>query len=178
LGTLLLLVGHRIFEGLSDDEVQRNYRKAATFPDLENENLPILFQCLIYACWSAEFGRYIALGKFRQHIDDNPARFALQVTGAVISTAAFITVPIPGAVGFSALGPVAGSVAVGWQASIGPVEGSLFALCQSAAMGGAVAIGLASTEAGAAAAALRASRLPGVSGLRDIFIRRFRASVD
>jgi hypothetical protein len=55
---------------------QRNYRKVATFPDLENENLPILFQCLIYACWSAEFGRYIALGKFRQHIDDNPARFA------------------------------------------------------------------------------------------------------
>ncbi|KIM79121.1 hypothetical protein PILCRDRAFT_823696 [Piloderma croceum F 1598] len=179
LGTLLyeLLVGHEIFERLSDDEVQRRYCEAATFPDLED--LPIHFQCLIYACWSAEFGRYIALGKFRQYIDDNPARFALQVTGAVISTAAIITVPVLGAVGFSAIGPVAGSVAAGWQAAIGAVEaGSLFALCQSAAMGGAVVTGLAGTGAGAAAVALGASGLPSVSGLRNIFIRKFRASVD
>lgn len=44
--------------------------------------------------------------------------------------------------GFSALGPVAGSFAAGWQAGIGYVAtGSLFAFLQSAAMGGA-AIGL------------------------------------
>lgn len=45
--------------------------------------------------------------------------------------------------GFSALGPVAGSFAAGWQAGIGGsvAAGSLFAFLQSAAMGGA-AIGL------------------------------------
>lgn len=44
--------------------------------------------------------------------------------------------------GFSAVGPVAGSFAAGWQASSGLVAaGSLFAFLQSAAMGGA-AIGL------------------------------------
>ena len=181
LGTLLyeLLVGHGIFEGLPDDEVQLNYQQAATFPDLEDENLPIVIQCLIYACWSAEFGRYITLGRFKRYINDNPIRFALQATGAVISTAAFITVPVLGAVGFSAIGPVAGSVAAGWQASIGAVEaGSLFALCQSAAMGGAVATGLIGTGAGAAAATLGALGLPGVrpgESLRDIFIRTFHA---
>lgn len=46
------------------------------------------------------------------------------------------------AMGFSAVGPVAGSFAAGWQAGIGSVAaGSLFAFLQSAAMGGA-AIGL------------------------------------
>ena len=44
---------------------------------------------------------------------------------------------ILGAVGFSASGPVLGSVAAGWQASIGSVAtGSLFAFVQSAGMGG------------------------------------------
>lgn len=45
--------------------------------------------------------------------------------------------------GFSAVGPVAGSFATGWQAGIGGsvAAGSLFAFLQSAAMGGA-AIGL------------------------------------
>jgi hypothetical protein len=84
LGALLyeLFAGRRIFEGLSDKEAE-HYGKAATFPDLEQ--LPVDIQCLIYSCWSAEFGRYIALGKFRQYVHDNPVRFALQVTGAVVS---------------------------------------------------------------------------------------------
>jgi hypothetical protein len=174
LGTLLyeLYTGHRIFDGQSDDEVQDQYRRAATFPNLES--LPALMQCLIYACWSAEFGRYISLGKFTQYVEDNPVRFALQVTGTVVSTAALIAVPILGAIGFGAIGPVAGSVAAGWQAAIGAVEaGSLFALCQSAAMGGAAA-GLAATGVSGAAVALAASGLPGPSGLRDAFIRKFR----
>lgn len=44
---------------------------------------------------------------------------------------------ILGAVGFGPLGPVAGSIATAWQASMGlvPAE-SLFAFLQSAAMGG------------------------------------------
>jgi hypothetical protein len=146
LGTLLyeLYTGERIFDGQSDDEVQDQYRTAATFPNLES--LSDFMQRLIYSCWSAEFGRYISLGKFTRYVGDHPVRFALQVTGAVVSTAALITVPILGAIGFSAIGPVAGSVAAGWQASMGIVEaGSLFALCQSAAMGGAAAAGLTTT---------------------------------
>jgi hypothetical protein len=177
LGTLLyeLFSGHRIFQGQSDNEVQLRYSRAA-FPDLEEEGLPILFQNLIYACWSADFGRYVAFGRFRRYIDDNPIRFGLQVTGAVISTAALITVPILGAVGFSALGPVAGSAAAGWQASIGAVEaGSLFAWCQSVTMGGAAVAGLTGTGVGAAAVTGALGLLPSV--LRETFIRKFRASL-
>lgn len=176
LGTLLyeLFTGHRIFDGQSDIQVQNQYRRAATFPSLES--LPAFIQCLIYACWSAEFGRYFALGRFAQYVEDNPVRFALQVTGAVASTAAVVALPILGAIGFSALGPVAGSVAAGWQASIGLVEaGSLFALCQSAAMGGAAATaGLVTTGVSGAAVALAASGLPSPSNLREAFIRKFR----
>jgi hypothetical protein len=183
LGTLLyeLLVGHRIFEGLPDDEVEHRYRQATTFPDLATDlgNLPIYLQYLIYTCWSAEFGRYVTLNGFDRYVQDNPVRFALHVAGAVIGVAAFAIVPILGAVGFGALGPVAGSAAAGWQASIGAVEaGSLFALCQSAAMGGAAATALAGTGAGATAIAVGALGLPGVSDLRVIFIRKFRACAD
>jgi hypothetical protein len=64
LGTLLyeLHTGQRIFDGQSDVEVQDRYRRAR-FPDLES--LSAVMQCLIYSCWSAEFGRYILLSKFR-----------------------------------------------------------------------------------------------------------------
>ena len=50
---------------------------------------------------------------------------------------------ILGAIGFSPIGPVAGSIAAGWQASIGSVAaGSFFAFLQSAAMGGAAVTAL------------------------------------
>jgi len=177
LGTLLyeLFTGHRIFEGLSDEEIQNHYREADQFPEIDN--LPVHVQCLIYACWSAEFGRYITLNKFVRYVEDNPARFALQVTGAVASTVAFITVPVLGVIGFSAIGPAAGTAAAAWQSSIGLVNaGSLFALCQSAAMGGAAAAGLTSVGAGAGVIAIAASGLPGfpASSLRDVFKRQFR----
>jgi hypothetical protein len=69
---------------------------------------------------------------------NHPYRFALQTIGVLLGTAAFACPPLLAAAGFSALGPVAGSGAAAWQASIGAVEaGSLFAWCQSAAMGGA-----------------------------------------
>ena len=52
-----------------------------------------------------------------------------------------LTVAIPAIlqiVGFGALGPVGGSIAAGWQSSLGlVVAGSPFAFLQSAAMGGA-----------------------------------------
>lgn len=51
--------------------------------------------------------------------------------------------PILGAVGFTAAGPLAGSAAAAWQSSLGIVQGgSIFAWCQSVAMGGAAVGGL------------------------------------
>jgi len=48
--------------------------------------------------------------------------------GLALSAVSFLAVPVLGAVGFTAAGPVAGSAAAAWQASIGAVEaGSLFA---------------------------------------------------
>jgi Interferon-induced 6-16 family len=62
--------------------------------------------------------------------------------GITLFSLAVATPAILGAIGFGSLGPVAGSIAAGWQASIGTVvAGSLFAFLQSAAMGGA-AMGL------------------------------------
>ena len=67
---------------------------------------------------------------------------ALIVLGIIIFALSLATPAILGAIGFSAAGPVLGSVAAGWQASIGSVAaGSLFAFLQSVAMGGA-AMGL------------------------------------
>ncbi|KAH9067535.1 hypothetical protein EDB87DRAFT_3643 [Lactarius vividus] len=68
-------------------------------------------------------------------------RLALGAAGA---TAGVFLVPLVttaglGVVGFSAAGPVAGTMAAGIQAGIGNVAaGSLFATAQSVAMGGAI----------------------------------------
>ena len=67
---------------------------------------------------------------------------AFLITGITIFALCLAMPAILGAIGFSATGPVLGSVAAGWQASIGSVAaGSLFSFLQSAAMGGA-AMGL------------------------------------
>lgn len=73
---------------------------------------------------------------------------------------------ILGAIGFGALGPIAGTAATGWQASIGAVEaGSLFAWCQSAAMGGAAVNGIiAAGAAGGGVAALATTAASGGEG--------------
>jgi len=83
--------------------------------------------------------------------------------GAVGTTAGAFLAPVVltaglGVIGFSAVGPVAGSIAAGLQAGIGNVAaGSLFAMAQSAAMGGAVSSVVTAAGAlgggGAAAAA-------------------------
>jgi hypothetical protein len=66
-----------------------------------------------------------------KYIKEHPIQFALQTGGAVALTASVALLPILGAVGFTAVGPAAGSAAAAWQASIGAVEaGSLFAWCQ------------------------------------------------
>ena len=71
-------------------------------------------------------------------IHANPTRAAGIIGGVTIFSLACATPAILGAVGFSAIGPVAGSAAAAWQASTGSVvAGSLFPFLQSAAMGGA-----------------------------------------
>ncbi|PCH38591.1 hypothetical protein WOLCODRAFT_64885 [Wolfiporia cocos MD-104 SS10] len=65
----------------------------------------------------------------------------LAAGGAVLAAFTFpVVAPLAlVVVGFSAAGPVAGSIAAGIQACIGNVAaGSLFAVCQSVAMGGAI----------------------------------------
>ncbi|PQE33408.1 hypothetical protein CJF32_00011112 [Rutstroemia sp. NJR-2017a WRK4] len=72
------------------------------------------------------------------YIKNHPIQFGFQALGGVISAVPLVTVPILGAVGFSAVGPIAGSIAAAWQSGIGLVKaGSVFAWCQSVAMGGA-----------------------------------------
>ena len=150
-----------------------NYRTANTFPDLEIKPFLALMQILIPARWSAEFDHYISMDNFSHYVHDDLVRFGLQVTGIVLGTALF-AVPILGAIGFSSIEPIAGSATAGWRASIGAVEaGSLFALCQSVAMGGAAGL-VTGTGVGGAALALAAAGLPSPSSLRGVFIQRFR----
>lgn len=95
-----------------------------------------------------------------------PFTLPLMIIGASTAgaTTAFFLVPVAatvalGAVGFSAVGPVAGSIAAGLQAGIGNVAvGSAFAAAQSVAMGGTLsgvvtAVGTTIGGVGAAAAA-------------------------
>jgi Interferon-induced 6-16 family len=58
--------------------------------------------------------------------------------GTTLFSLAVASPAILGAIGFGFFGPIAGTIAAGWQASMGSVAaGSLFAFLQSAAMGGA-----------------------------------------
>ena len=83
--------------------------------------------------------------------------------------------PVLGAVGFTSAGPAAGSAAAAWQASIGAVKaGSLFAWCQSAAMGGTAIGGI--QFAGIAGAAI--TRVVEVPGLFETFKRVCRTATE
>ncbi|EQL34737.1 hypothetical protein BDFG_03442 [Blastomyces dermatitidis ATCC 26199] len=93
----------------------------------------------------------------RRYLQENPYQLA---AGTVLIAASVIATPALGAIGFTSIGPAAGTVATAWQSGIGSVEaGSIFAMCQSAAMGGVVA--KAVTAVGAAGAGVAA--LPAVS---------------
>ncbi|KAI0338974.1 hypothetical protein BDW22DRAFT_1348114 [Trametopsis cervina] len=72
-------------------------------------------------------------------IKANPGRTVLVVAGgATIIAPMLIAGPLLGMVGFGASGPIAGTLAAFIQSCIGNVAaGSLFAILQSAAMGGA-----------------------------------------
>ena len=65
------------------------------------------------------------------------------MVGGISTIASAIALPVLGAAGFTAAGPLAGSTAAAWQSSIGIVQGgSIFAWCQSAAIGGAAVGGI------------------------------------
>lgn len=58
-------------------------------------------------------------------------RFGFQAAGLAVGTAALITMPVLSFVGFTGIGPGAGTIAASWQASQCLVQaGSLFAICQ------------------------------------------------
>lgn len=98
------------------------------------------------------------LQKANKYVKAHPYIFALQATGAAVTATSLAAPLIIGAAGFGALGPIAGSSAAAWQASMGVVEaGSLFAWCQSAAMGGAAVNGIIATGATAAGVASTAT---------------------
>ncbi|EHL01805.1 hypothetical protein M7I_2157 [Glarea lozoyensis 74030] len=81
-----------------------------------------------------------------------------------ISTTALAAPAALGVVGFSAIGPVGGSIAAGLQASYGAVPaGSVFALCQSVAMGGTTVAGTSTAliAAGGGGVAVVAGALKG-----------------
>ncbi|KAK3985168.1 hypothetical protein QBC44DRAFT_335567 [Cladorrhinum sp. PSN332] len=96
----------------------------------------------------------------------NPGTAAVAcVMGAgliVVAAPAAVAAPVLGAVGFSAEGVLAGSIAAGVQGTIGNVVGgSAFAVCQSAAAGGAgaaVVAGATQVAGGAVAVAAGVGR--------------------
>ena len=100
-------------------------------------------------------------------IQENPKTTRRIVTGAVVAPVAALLAPVAlTAVGFGAAGPVAGSLATVWQASIGNVvAGSSFAFLQAAGMGGGaagvlgwVAAGVGAVAGAAAATATESAR--------------------
>ena len=179
LGTLLYEVnsGNKLFEGLSDDEVQLRFSNGKFPEDVESLQL----SPAILSCWSlgvlnetdAEpiYNRIVrgAGGYIRQH----PMSFAVQTVGVLALTASVTALPLLWAAGFTSAGPAAGSLAAVWQSSIGSVAaGSAFAWCQSAAMGGAAASGIFGFGA-AGAGAIGVGTLPILAGkFRGVFRRR------
>lgn len=69
--------------------------------------------------------------RLRDYAKQNPTAFGFQAAGLALGIISMAVVPFLGAIGFTAIGPAAGSIAAGWQASLGIVQaGSLFAWCQ------------------------------------------------
>ena len=75
--------------------------------------------------------------RFCAYARAHPIPSATHVCGYLALVTSICLLP---ALGFSGLGPVAGSVAAGWQSALGSVAaGGLFSFLQSAAMGGTAA---------------------------------------
>jgi len=109
----------------------------------------------ILGCWCPGFAQDLLaahgndealISRIAGYIKEHPVLFGLKVAGGIASLASIFALPILGAVGFGVAGPVAGSAAAAWQSGIGLVKaGSIFAWCQSAAMGGAAVNGIVAT---------------------------------
>ncbi|TVY43344.1 hypothetical protein LOCC1_G004604 [Lachnellula occidentalis] len=171
LGCILyeLISGNTLFAELDDETIQTRYAKGE-FPD---DVWGLSKAVRILACWCPDIAKQLlgARGndnireKFVKYVQKHPVLFGFQVLGGVASIASLAALPVLGAIGFGTLGPAAGSAAAGWQASLGLVEaGSLFAWCQSAAMGGAAVGGILATGLGGAGVAIGAS----VAGALDV----------
>ena len=160
--------------------MQRRYRNTQLPKNVKDLPSPLFIAVL--SNWSIEFEDYLTIEangfftKVHSHIRAHPYLFALQAAGAAVGTAAALTPAILGAVGFGALGPVAGSAATGWQGGIGAVQaGSVFAWCQSAAMGGAAVNGIIATgAAGGGVAALATAGAVGQDDNAEALLETFR----
>lgn len=116
--------------------------------------------------WLSNAGR-----KILQTVQENPktTKNIIGVTACAIAAPLLTSVAIT-AVGFGAAGPIAGTLATTWHASIGNVvAGSGFAFLQSAAMGGAAAgtLGWGAAGVGAAAGAAAAAVVNSVGNNED-----------
>jgi hypothetical protein len=107
-------------------------------------------------------------GQIVEHIRAHPVSSGIATVGLGLFGLASVVNPALGIVGFSALGPTAGSAAAAWQSSVGIVQaGSVFAWCQSVAMGGSAAGTILATQ-GVAAGATGFAALGGMlSGFKD-----------
>ncbi|GAB7360062.1 hypothetical protein MBLNU230_g7583t1 [Neophaeotheca triangularis] len=96
----------------------------------------------------------------KQHITKNPRLVALQAASLTIAAIpGAVTFPALGALGFSAIGPVGGSLAAGFQSAVGTP--AVFSVLQSAAMGGygvQAATGAVSASSVGSAAVLEVAR--------------------
>ncbi|KAG4034469.1 hypothetical protein MFRU_003g04300 [Monilinia fructicola] len=157
LGSILYEVvsGHQIFDELGDgapeDEAIQKLIAEGKFPG-DLWHLPVTPTILGCLC-PGFLEEMLSLRKtgLKNYIQKHPYRFGFQVLGGITTVASVATIPILGAVGFSAAGPLAGSTAAAWQSGIGLVQaGSIFAWCQSAAMGGAAVGGIIGAGVGGA----------------------------
>ncbi|KAL8894401.1 MAG: hypothetical protein Q9192_004351 [Flavoplaca navasiana] len=172
-----IMTGRKPLEGLTDEEVQHRFIDG-DFPD-DAAALPN--SLFILSGWSAEFSQELTrrvksqdvtlFQATKNYAKAHPVLTGLQIVGTTLSILSFCAVPALGAIGFTAAGPAANSVAAAWQASIGAVKaGSLFAWCQSAAMGGGALGGI--QAAGVAGTAL--TRVGDLPELVETFRRSFR----
>ncbi|KAM0308094.1 hypothetical protein ACHAO8_010318 [Botrytis cinerea] len=171
LGSILyeITLGHQLFHEVDESvdngrEIQRLIA-IGSFPE-DLWNLPITPKILGCLC-PGFIEEMLSLRKkgIGNYIKNHPYRFGFQVLGGVVSIASVATVPVLGAVGFSAAGPIAGSTAAAWQSGIGLVEaGSIFAWCQSVAMGGAAVGGIIGAGVGGAGVLAAATSLGALEG--------------
>ncbi|RYP77264.1 hypothetical protein DL769_003459 [Monosporascus sp. CRB-8-3] len=151
-----IMSGKPPFADLDESIVQQNFENGV-YP-AETFSFPQKIAIVILGFWSQEFAEAImerathqdqtsVSGKILKHIKAHPVSSAITGVGLGVFGIVSLINPVLGIAGFSAVGPAAGSAAAAWQSSIGLVQaGSIFAWCQSAAMGGAAAGTIAAAQ--------------------------------